>query len=377
MQFTCKSDELRKSIALVEKAVSQKSSLPVLENIFLELKGTFLKLRGNNLEIGIENGFFIENSSGDGCVLIKAKTLSGIVSKLSDNNVSISVDEDQKLAIKGNQVDFDILGSNAQDYPVFPTIDEGTSFSLKVEEVRELIKHTIIAVSYDETKQFLNGIMIKNEQDKLLFVSTDGYRLALKHQTIPPMNNDISSIVPFKAVSELNRILQNIENDKQIDIIISENQIVFKLDSFILISRLIQGQFPDYKQVVPKTAENQFIINRHAFLAAAERASIIATASNNVVRFLFENEKLEIFANAKGLGDFKEEIPIKQTQTTENTSNKIAFNIRLVLDVIKTVSTENIVLEFNNELSPCKISLENDDSFTYIIMPIRTTDYQN
>lgn len=376
MQFTCKSDELRKSVALVEKAVSQKSSLPVLENIFLELKGTFLKLRGNNLEIGIENGFFIEDSSGDGCVLIKAKTLSGIISKLSDENVSISVDENQKLAIKGSQVDFDILGSNAQDYPVFPTIDEGTNLSLTVEELRDLIKHTIIAVSYDETKQFLNGIMIKNEQDKLLFVSTDGYRLALKHQTVPPIANEFNSIVPFKAVSELNRILQNQDSDKKVEIIISENQIVFKLDSFVLISRLIQGQFPDYKQVVPKTAENKFFINRQNFLAAAERAAIIATASNNVVRFVFDNEKLGIFANAKGLGDFKEEVVIKR-ESDSTDSVKIAFNVRLVLDVIKTLTDENIVLEFNNELSPCKISLENNDSFTYIIMPIRTTDYQS
>jgi DNA polymerase III subunit beta len=376
MQFTCKSDELRKSVALVEKAVSQKSSLPVLENIFLELKGTFLKLRGNNLEIGIENGFFIENSSGDGCVLIKAKTLSGIISRLSDENVSISVDENQNLAIKGSQVDFDILGSDAQDYPVFPAIDDGFSLSLSVGELRDLIKHTIIAVSYDETKQFLNGIMIKNEQDKLLFVSTDGYRLALKQQTIPPVNNDFNSIVPFKAVSELNRILQGLNSDKNVEIIISENQIVFKLESFILISRLIQGQFPDYKQVVPKESENKFLIDRQQFLAAAERAAIIATASNNVVRFLFDNDKLEIFANAKGLGDFKEAIAIERKNENGDTV-KIAFNVRLVLDVIKTLTTEKIMLEFNNELSPCKITLENDDSFTYIIMPIRTTDYQS
>ena len=376
MQFTCKSDELRKSVALVEKAVSQKSSLPVLENIFLELKGTFLKLRGNNLEIGIENGFFIENSSGDGCVLIKAKTLSGIISRLSDEDVSISVDENQKLAIKGTQVDFDILGSNAQDYPVFPTIDDGFSLSLSVEELRDLIKHTIIAVSYDETKQFLNGIMIKNEQDKLLFVSTDGYRLALKQQTIPPVNNEFNSIVPFKALSELNRILQGLDGEKSVEIIISENQIVFKLDSFILISRLIQGQFPDYKQVVPKTSENKFLIDRQQFLAAAERAAIIATASNNVVRFLFDNNKLEIFANAKGLGDFKEDLAIER-KNEDGEAVKIAFNVRLVLDVIKTLTTDKIMLEFNNELSPCKISLENDDSFTYIIMPIRTTDYQS
>ncbi|MBI60083.1 DNA polymerase III subunit beta [bacterium] len=375
MQFKCLSEKLKHSIAVVEKAVSQKSSLPVLENIFLELKGTQLKLRGNNLEIGIENGFLIEEPISEGSVLVKAKTLSNIFSKIDDNSVAIAVDETQKLSIKGENVDFAILGSHTQDYPVFPSIDEGLNFSLKSSDLQDLIKHTLIAVSHDETKQFLNGILVKNDQDKLMFVSTDGYRLALKRQTVPPFQTSFESIIPYKAVSELNRILQNIDNEKDVNITISENQIAFQVDDFILISRVIQGQFPNYKQVIPEETGNKFKVNRETFLAAADRASLIATASNNVVRFSFDQERVTIEANAKGLGDFKEDVALERISGEENV--KIAFNIRLLLDVIKTVNTDDIQLAFNNELSPCKITIKDNEDFVYIIMPIRTADYQN
>ena len=185
MQFKCKSKVLKNSISLVEKAVSQKSSLPILENIFLELKDTTLTLRSNNLEIGIENDIKLDQVTKDGSVLVKAKTLSGIVSKIDDTDISFCVDEKQTLSIKGQQVNFDILGSDAKDYPVFPVIDAGISFSVSSEELKEMIRHTIISVSYDETKQFLNGILVKSEEDKLCFVATDGYRLALKTCFMP------------------------------------------------------------------------------------------------------------------------------------------------------------------------------------------------
>tara|TARA_B100000427_G_scaffold279854_1_gene250206 strand:- start:19761 stop:20888 length:1128 start_codon:yes stop_codon:yes gene_type:complete len=374
MQFKCQSDKLKHSIAVVEKAVSQKSSLPVLENIFLELKGTQLKLRGNNLEIGIENGINIDEPISEGSILVKAKTLSSIISKIDDNNIEISVDETQRLSIKGEKVDFDILGSHTQDYPVFPSIDEGFSFSLKVNDLQSLIRHTLIAVSYDETKQFLNGILVKNTQDKLLFVATDGYRLALKNHTIPPFEQSFESIIPYKAVSELSRILQNISGEKEVEITISENQIAFKMEEFLLISRIIQGQFPNYKQVIPEETGNRFKIKREEFVAAADRAALIATASNNVVRFSFDKEKVSIFANAKGLGDFKEEVLLERVLGDDDV--KIAFNIRLLLDVIKTVNTDYVNLAFNNELSPCKVTIDDNEDFVYIIMPIRTADYQ-
>lgn len=375
MKFRVKSQDLQKSINIVEKAVSPRSSLPVLENIFIETKEGQLKLRGNDLEIGIENTIPLESIEEEGSILIKAKTISSIVSKLDNQSLDIHVSDSNTFFLKGQKVDFDILGTASGEYPTFPSIEQGVQLSLSVEDLKDLIKHTIFSVSFDETKQFLNGILIKNEGDKLSFVSTDGYRLAFKTKTIQPLERDLSVIIPYKAVNELNRIIQNETNENIVNINISENQIAFKMNSFLLISRVIQGQFPDYKQVIPQQSQSEYVVSRRALLAAAERASIIASSSNNVVRLSFSGNALTIKANAPGLGEFKEEIEVNRTKGEGET--KIAFNIRLVLDVIKTVDVDNIKMMFNNELSPCRVEENGNDDFIYIIMPIRTSDYQN
>lgn len=375
MNFSCKSESLKQSIACVEKAVSQKSTLPVLENIFLELKGSKLVLRGNNLEIGIETDCPIDNGDDSGQVLVKAKTLSSIVSRIDDVDIDVSVDDTQKLSIKGNKVNFDILGSDAMDYPVFPSVDDGITFQLPVAKLNDLIKHTIIAVSYDETKQFLTGIFLTSKDDVLSCVATDGYRLALKQHGIPPLSEPLEAIIPYKAVNELGRLLQTKDASAQVSITLSKNQIAFKLGSLLLVSRLIQGQFPDYKQVIPESVTHSFKLKKAAFQAAAERAALIAVASNNVVRFSFKDDVVSLFSNAKGFGGFNEDIQSERLSGDEEM--KIAFNIRLMLDVLKMVNSDTVCLSFNNELSPCKVTVEGDDSFTYIIMPIRTTEYQS
>ncbi len=374
MKFKIKSQDLQKSINIVEKAVSPRSSLPVLENIYFEINEGKLKLRGNDLEIGIEHSISLENAEADGRILVKSKTISSIVAKLNNQFLDIKVDDKNTFKLQGQKVDFDILGTDASEYPLFPTIEDGSKLTLSIAQLKDLIKHTIFSVSFDETKQFLNGILVKNEGDNLHFVATDGYRLAMKTQKIIPLDKDLSVIVPHKAVNELNRIIQSEKDDKEIYINISENQIAFQLDSFLLISRVIQGQFPDYKQVIPPHSQSEYLVPRKQLLAAAERASIIASSSNNVVRLLFENNTVTMKANAPGLGEFKEEIDIENIKGDSPT--RIAFNIRLVMDVIKTVEADQIKMSFNNELSPCRVEEKDNDDFIYIIMPIRTSEFQ-
>lgn len=374
MRFICNSQDLQKGISIVEKAISSRSSLPILDNLFLELTEGHLKLRGNDLEIGIETNINIEKTGQTGSVLIKAKTLSSIISKLQGQSVEFKVDEKKKCIIRAENIDFDILGTDTNDYPVFPEIEKGNSFTLTVEELKQLIKQTIFSVSFDETKQFLSGILVKNTQDKLYFVATDGYRLALKCQAIVPLEKEFSVIIPHKALNELSKIIQNEPNEDEVNLIVSENQISFKKGRFLLISRVIQGQFPDYNQVIPSESQAEYIVSRKALLVAAERASIIAAASNNIVRLHFSDEKLIINANAAGMGDFKEELEIKSLKGQIET--RIAFNIRLVLDIIKSLDIDDVKMSFNGELSPCKITAVEDSDFVYIIMPIRTSEYQ-
>jgi DNA polymerase III subunit beta len=374
MKIFCNSKDLQRGVAIVEKAVSQRSSLPTLENIYLSVKGNTLTLRGNDLEIGIEASLQVDSTGNDGSILVKAKTFSSILARLQNQQLDITVDENQKMIIKAGKVDFDILCTSAEEYPVFPSVEQGTTISLSVETLKRLIKYTIFSVSFDETKRFLNGILMSKDKDSLYFVATDGYRLSMKRHEVDQVENDFSVIVPYKGMNEWNKIIQNQDNDKMVDIVVSEKQVVFKLDDVLMLSRVIDGHFPDYKHVLPKQTENGFMVSRRSLLEASERASIIANESNNVVRFSFDDSKLNINANAPTMGEFFEEVELSRTRGAG--AVKIAFNVRLVLDAVKVIECDDVKIEFNSGLSPCLLQPVLDDDYTYIIMPIRTSDFK-
>ncbi|NQY73862.1 MAG: DNA polymerase III subunit beta [Candidatus Margulisbacteria bacterium] len=373
MKFTCKRDILQKSIETVGKAISTRTALPIMDNIFLELQENTLTLRGNDLEMGIETSIPVEKVDSLGRILVKSKTITNIISKLSCEMVNICVNENNQLFISSESVDFDILGTSTEEYPVFPSIESGSDISLSVGDLKSLIKYTIFSVSFDETKQFLNGILIKSEGDSLFFVATDGFRLALKKAPIPNQEVDFAAIVPFKAMNELYRIIQNEPSDTIVQITLSDNQVSFRMAHFCLITRIIQGQFPDYKQVMPKESQFKFTVQRRVMLDASERAAIISNESNNVVKYQFKDKTLTIQANAPNLGEFKEEIKVKEEGNSDQV--RIAFNVRLVMDVLKTIEADDVCMTFNSELSPCVLTQVNSDAFTYILMPIRTSDY--
>ena len=195
--------------------------------------------------------------------------------------------EQTKKQLQKNEVDFEILGLSTNDYPQFPKVNEGYRFPIKIEELKDLIKKTIFSVSFDETKQFLNGILIKNEPEHLSFISTDGFRLSLKQKKCEGIENEFSAIVPFKAMNEVSKIIQTLPQEESIHINISEKQVAFFIGETTFLSRLIEGQFPDYRQVMPSESVHSYSIPRKLLLDASERAQIIAAESNNVVRFNF------------------------------------------------------------------------------------------
>lgn len=376
MQFSCSSSSLQKGIGIVERAISQRTTLPILENLYMDLTDGLLKLRGNDLEIGIETVIPVNSTESNGSVLVRAKTFSNILSKIQSDLINISVDGSGRMVVRANKVDFEILCSSVDEYPEFPAVEVGQSISVKVNTIRDLIRHTLFSVSFDETKQFLNGVFVKVEDNRLYFVATDGYRLALKStQLLSDPVADFSLIVPYKAMNELSKIIPAMQDDEDIRINISEAQVSFLSDRFLIVSRVIKGQFPDYRQVMPKHSDNLFSVSRTALVSACDRATIIAANANNVVRLHFLNEALVIKANAASLGDFREELAVHRLQGAEDV--KIAFNVKLVLDGLRGIDSDDVRLEFNQGVSPCVIRSASDDDYVYIVMPIRTNDFQD
>ena len=372
MKFYCESNLLQKGISIVEKAIPSKSTLPILENIYIEILENELKFRGHNLEIGIENYINIENVDAQGKILIKARTLSNLISKLPNQKITFTI-KDNKVQLKTNSVDLDLFGINANEYPSFPEVENGVQLELSVEDLKDLIKMTIFSVSFDETKQFLSGILCKKEKNKLIFISTDGFRLSLNKKKIISSQDDFSVIIPYKAVNEIYKIIQQVNSDTKIKINISSNQVCFMMDKFVLVSRIIQGQFPDYHQVLPEETINSFTISRKILLDACERANIFASEANDIIRFAFNKKGLIITSQAPSLGDFKEKVDINREKGEEDI--KIAFNVKLLLDVLKHLESDDFRLEFNSQFSPCIIKEINNKEYIYILMPIKTNDF--
>jgi DNA polymerase III subunit beta len=376
MKFKVERSELTLGINTVCKAISNRTTLPVLENIYLFLEKSQIILRGNNLELGVEYRLNVDvvDSAGPQGVLLKSGTLSDIISKLSSTNIEFDLNDSFKCNIKSDAIDFDIFGISIDEYPQFPTVEKDVQLELNSTVLMDLIKHTIFSVSYDETKQFLNGIKIESKENRCDFISTDGFRLSLKYAAFDQALPEFSCIVPFKTMNELYKILTAVKSET-VNIHLSERQISFQISESLVVSRLINGRFPDYKQVIPKNTLFEYQLSRQQLLNAADRANIIASHSNFVAKLLFTESGLTISASNAKLGDYVEQVSLNRHVGERDIS--ISFNIKLMQEALKIIDQQDVVFEINSELSPCVIKPVGDATYTHILMPIRMSDYAN
>ncbi len=378
MKFSVNVSDLTLGVSTVGKAISSRTTIPVLENIFLQIdkSGKEIIMRGNDLELGIEYKVPVQLSEeGDEKgVLLKANTLSDILAKLNSDTVEIDINALYKSNIRSSSIDFDILGINPSEYPEFPKIESDIAFQLDTKLLLELIKHTIFSVSYDETKQFLNGIKIESKGNRCDFISTDGFRLSLKYAELGDDLPEFSCIVPYKTMNELAKVITSMKAES-VQISLSERQISFHIGECKIISRLINGRFPDYKQVLPKNTLFEFKLSRQLLLSAADRANIIASHSNSVAKFKFTEDNVTISASNSKLGDYVETLAIDRHQGERDIV--VSFNIKLLQEALKIIEQQDIVFEINSELSPCVIKPIGDLTYTHILMPIRMSDYSD
>jgi DNA polymerase-3 subunit beta len=374
MKITVNLSQFILGVNTVCKAISNRTTLAVLENIYIELIENTLMLRGNDLELGIQYKLPVDvrDASGNCGVLLKSSTLSDILSKLKSETIDFEINESLKCKIKSSSSDFDIYGVALSEYPKFPEIENDMHFQMKSEEILDLIKHTIFSVSLDETKPFLNGIKIESRGNSFDFISTDGFRLSLKSNGLDEQIPEFSCIVPYKTMNELQKVVLYLKTEK-IKIQLSERQITFIVGESTMISRLVNGRFPDYQQVLPKSRLFEFKLSRQLLLSAVDRANVIAIHSNYVAKFNFSESQVTISATNSNLGNYVEQLPIQRCQGDRDIL--LSFNIKLLQDVLKIIDQQDICFELNNELSPCVISPVGDKTYTHILMPIRMSDY--
>lgn len=376
MEIKCKKEDLFSGVQAVERIVSTRSTLPIIGNILFETTKDGMKLSANNLEMGLEVNVSA-NIKQEGSVLLPAKTLAGIVSKLPSSDINMRKNDKGIVKISYKQSNFNINGLSPEEFPVLPKLKDTKNISISPKIFTEMAKQTIFAVSSSEDKYVLNGILLeigkgaKDDDSNIRMVATDGFRLAKRGEKISGVNFDASVIVPAKALLEVVKMVQGAQEQGELKISVSNEQIAFRFNESYLVSRLIQGQFPDYKQVIPKSSEVKISVDTAAFLESAERAAVIAGGSSNIVKLKIEDGKVHIFASTPDVGSIDE---VVEVEIEGKAKDPIAFNVRLLTDVLKAIESEKVVFEFSGPLSPGVIKPGDGSNYLYIIMPIRTTE---
>src|SRR5882762_6951905 len=369
MQIVCSKAELLKGIQTVQAAVSTKSTLPVLSNILLETKTNQLKLASTDLQVGIRCLINAEVVK-EGSLTIPAKTFSDFIRTLRDDQeIEINATEAARMEIRCGKTRCVLLGLPKEEFPVFPDFPEDRAISIEVKALQEMIKKTVFSVSNDETRYVLNGIYFILDKGIARMVATDGRRLSYISRPVKEKTVSISAIIPSKAMIEVERLLSSDSvKSETVRVSVTENQVAFKLDDTVIISRLIEGHFPNYEQVIPKSSDIRIQVPTRDLLTMTQRAALGSGDRGGAVRYVLEKSRLRAIGTAQGRVEVEDELPIDFSgQTME-----IAFNPGFVMDILKNMDTSQVVMEFTSSLNPGVIRPAGDDAMLCVIMPMRT-----
>ena len=382
MEIVCNQNELNNAIQLVSKAVASRPTHPILANILLTAdQGTNkISLTGFDLNLGIQTSFdaTVKNS---GAITIPSKLLSEIVNKLpSETPVNVEVDEDlDNILIKSDTGTFNIKGIPSDDYPNLPFVESGTSLNIDPSSFLQALKLTLFASSNDDSKQLLTGVNFTFKQKYLESASTDGHRLAVvligNEENIEDKENsslnqeNFSVTIPTRSLREIEKLLTLRSTEKSIKLFYDKGQVVFISSNQIITTRTLEGDYPNYSQLIPDNFSKLFIFNTKKLTDALERIAVLADQQSSVVKIkLDENNLALISADAQDIGSANESIPV--SYSGENFD--IAFNVRYLLEGLKVISSENVVLKCNLSTTPAVfVPEDNINSFTYLVMPVQ------
>lgn len=365
MKILCEKSALLKGVNTVLKAVSNRTTLPILECILLSAEFDNFKLVGNDLELGIESNVAAEVVE-NGCVALEAKIFSEIIRKLPDSKVEIIVNEKNITTIKCAHSEFKIAGQPGDEFPLLPEVDKDKKIIMSQLLLKDMIRQTIFSTATEETRKILTGELIDIHGTSLNIVAVDGYRVSLRRTELSIENENIKVVVPGKTLSEITKILSG-EDEAEVALYVTDKHILFELGDSIVVSRLLEGEFLKYEQAFSSDFETMITINRKAYLDSIERAALISRDSkNNPVKTEIKADKMIITSNTD-LGTAYEEVDIEM----EGNEMIIAFNPKYIIDALKNIEDERIKITYTSPLSPSVVKPVENDAFKYLICPIR------
>ncbi|MGD2279545.1 MAG: DNA polymerase III subunit beta, partial [Candidatus Omnitrophota bacterium] len=366
MELSIQKSALVEGMQIVQNAVSQKSSLPILSNVLLEAELGRLKLTATDLDIGICSTIAVTTQQ-EGSITVPAKKFFDIIRALpEDCDIDLSMKKNNSINIKSGKANFKILGLSKEEFPQLPLFKDKDSVTVPQSLLREMFTLTDFAISKDDTRYVLNGILLEVKGDELTLVSTDGKRMALMKKKLPKKTLlDKEVVVPTKTVQEVKRLLTE-EGDAKIQF--SDTQIMFLFPEFFIISRLIEGEFPNYKKVIPDKSKKQVKVAREELLSATKRASIFTDQDSLAVKLDIQKKKLTITKNTPYLGEAKEQL---EADYTGEEGLEIGFNPKYLMDVLKNMPDEEIVFEVSEANKPGVI--RKGEEYVYVVLPMQLT----
>ncbi|MDC6448456.1 DNA polymerase III subunit beta [Alphaproteobacteria bacterium] len=370
MKFIVKKPSIYKTLSHLQSIVNKKNTLPILANILIEAQNNSLTLSSTDMDISIKetiNCDVVETGS----TTLNAQIMFDIIKKLPETSEIEFISNDSKiLTIRTNVSKFSLSCLPKDEFPIIETKSDGKRIKIKSQTIYNLINKTKFAISNEETRYFLNGLYfnVSNKDDKgiLTFVGTDGHRLATSNSIVTKFKSEVPGvIIPKKTINELSKLLSENFNDLEIDI--SSNKIIFFIDNLILISKLIDGNFPDYNRVIPKNNNYHLTINRLNLLSAVDRVSTIANEKSPSIKF----KLLKNFVNLSTINNDNSTATEDIEANFDGKDIEIGFNSRYIMDILDNLEGEDIKISFNDNSTPIIAQEQSSSDVIYVLMPMR------
>jgi len=363
MKIKVDKENIFKTLQTVQSAINPRTTLPILSNLLIEAQNDQIKVIGTDLDIGISSNIKASIVT-PGSITVPAKKFSDIIREFKEGEIEITAKKNNIVTIESENTIFKIMGLPKEEFPKLPEFPENQSIKIQQKTLKKMLNMTSFAMSRDETRYILNGVLFLIKDNNITLVATDGRRLSMiKKELKTPKALATKFIVPTKTISELAKTLE--DSPDEIKIVYTQNQILFDLGQTIIVSRLIEGEYPNYEQVIPKTAKDKLTVDREGLLLATKRASLLTTQDSLAVRLDVYKDKVVVSKSTPDIGESKEELKAQYT----GSQISVGFNPSYLIDVLKNINIETIAIELLGPDKPGVMRL--GDEYVYVVLPMQ------
>jgi DNA polymerase-3 subunit beta len=370
MKFIVTKQALLDGLQRIQNIINNRVTLPILSNVLLEVSEKNLSLTTTDLEVTIRTHIPVAMVEKLGSTTLPVRRLFSIIRELPAEEISLETDARNVTSIRSGPSFFKVFGLAKDEFPTLPPLEEKRCFTMTQGELKAGLHKTSYAISLDESRHMLNGVLFSFKEGRLTLVATDGRRLALADTELGeikyPSDHECDFIVPTKAINELQRLL---DDEKELRLHVGENRVSFDLESSLLTTKLVDGKYPNYRQVIPTETNERVVLEREAFFQSVRRVALLSNDKSGSICLNFSQNNLDITSNTPEIGEAKESLAVAY----KGANLSISFNPDFLMDPLKNLSDDTIVLELIDEMSPGVFKINSAQRFLYVLMPIRVS----